>query len=424
MKTIIPPRPETATVLEEKAVRRSDIFRWLRLILGIGLLGTGIYLTWYRFGRVVSRVGYVNAPLIHIYAPMTGVLHLESLQPGQQLPQGTVIGKVNNEKNPQLELDRQNLTSQLQIAKQKLQNLEGQLAQRQELQQYLAKKADQQANLDLDFFRTNLERSERELRAAQAQLALAEKEFNRFSSLAAEGVVPPQRADQALAELEVAREAVATRQAEVKKALVNLQAAKAGLQIDSARTLSFPALRLLELEREITDLQKEKKAVKTTIQQLEQEIKTATRQLQIARAEEIKAPVDSVVWSVSLKTGELGTHVGAGTPLVELVNCQEVWVSALVAERANRQLAVGQLARIRFLDGTKRVVMGRVRAIRGGPGRVRAGIDVAVPPPELVRNEVEVQLELLGQGVANSQSQNFCGVGQSVEVEFLAGEKQ
>ncbi|MCS6959377.1 MAG: HlyD family efflux transporter periplasmic adaptor subunit [Pseudanabaenaceae cyanobacterium SKYGB_i_bin29] len=423
MSTIISP-PTEKLVLPAKFVRRAGLFRWFRLLWGLGLLGLGAYLAWYRFGRVVSRVGYVNAPIIHIHAPMEGVLQLESVQPGQFLPQGTGIGKITNARNPQLEIDLQKIRTELQVSKQKLENLEGQLAQRQQLYQYLVMKAEQQSQLDLNFFRANLERSRRELRSAQAQLALAEKEFKRFTDLAAAGVVPPQRADQALAELHVAQEAVASRQAEMEKNRVALAATEAGLQIDSARTFSFPAIRLLELEREITDLQKEKQTIKTQILQLAAEIKTATKQLQLAQTEEIKTPVDSVVWSVHMKTGTLGTHVGAGTPLLQLVNCADVWVSALVAERASPRLRVGQLARIRFLDGTDRVLRGRVRAIRGGPGRVRVGMDVAVPTPELVRNEVEVQFELVGTERKSLQSGHFCGVGQSVEVEFLAKEQQ
>ncbi len=62
-----------------------------------------------------------------------------------------------------------------------------------------------------------------------------------------------------------------------------------------------------------------------------------------------------------------------------------------------------------------RRISGYVRAIRGGPGKVEVGENIAVPPPDLVRNElaVDVQLDALPPELS---AQNFCGVGQSVEV--------
>jgi hypothetical protein len=47
-----------------------------------------------------------------------------------------------------------------------------------------------------------------------------------------------------------------------------------------------------------------------------------------------------------------------------------------------------------------------------------AGSDVAVPPDELVRNELEVQVTLDDHGEELSDGR-FCSVGQSVEVVFF-----
>jgi len=83
----------------------------------------------------------------------------------------------------------------------------------------------------------------------------------------------------------------------------------------------------------------------------------------------------------------------------------------------NRKLRLGQPAEVRLLDGSNRIYRGWVRSIRGGVGRVTAGADVAVPPDELVRNELEVQVTLDDRGEALAGGR-FCSVGQSVEVIF------
>jgi multidrug resistance efflux pump len=396
---------------------RRNFFRWFRVVLGVGLVVTAGYFFWQRQTRVVSRVGYINAELINIYAPMTGVLRLERVNVGDELPEGQLLGSVTNERNPQIEIDVENLRSRLMIAKNQLRSVNERLNSRQALVDFLTEKANSQAVLDMEFFRANLNRARSELSQAQANLNLARKEAQRFTRLAQEGAVPQQRADQAIAELKTAEALVLSRKAEVDRSISTLNATAQGLQLDSARTFSFPEIRRLDLQREIIDLTQEKREIEVSILVLEKELRKAQLQLNLQREAKIKNPTKSVVWSVNLRTGRLGTPIGAGTPILQLLDCQEVWATALVAEQENKRLRLGQPAEVRLLDGTNRIYRGRVRSIRGGVGRVPAGVDVAVPPNELVRNELEVQVTLDDRGEELSAGR-FCSVGQSVEVVF------
>ncbi len=419
MKTIEKPNMLQGTWKEDsnQSDLRRSFFRWFRVVLGLGLVITSAYLLWQRQTRVVSRVGYLNAELITIYAPITGVLNLERIDVGNVLPEGFNIGSITNERNPQIEIDVENLRSRLLLAKNQLKSVNERLGNRQKLVDFLTKKADSQATLDLQFFRANLDRARNELRQAQANLNLARKEAQRFTRLAQEGAVPQQRADQAIAQLKTAEALVLSRQAEVDRSISALNATQQGLQLDSARTFSFPQIRLLDLEKEIADLTQEKRQIEVSILALEQELRKAQLQLNLQRLAKLKSPIKAVVWSVNFRTGKLGVPIGAGTPIMQLLDCQEVWVTALVAEQENRRLRLGQPAEVRLLDGTNRIYRGRVRSIRGGVGRVPAGVDVAVPPNELVRNELEVQITLEDRGEELSAGR-FCSVGQSVEVVF------
>jgi len=419
MKTLMP-----LTMLKDKQKEetnegnlRRNFFRWFRVIFGVGLVVTAGYLFWQRQSKVVSRVGYINAELITIHAPITGILTLERVDVGGVLPEGLAIGSITNDRNPQIEIDVENLRSRLRLAKSQLQSVNQRLSTRQRLVDFLTEKASSQASLDMEFFRANLDRTRSELRQAQASLNLARKEAQRFTRLAQEGVVSQQRADQAIAELKTAEALVLSRQAEVDRSISALNATQQGLQLDSARTFSFPQIRLLDLEREIADLTQEKRQIEVSILVLEQELHKAQVQLNLQRSAKLKSPIKAVVWSVNVRTGRLGVPIGAGTPILQLLDCQEVWATALVAEQENRKLHLGQPAEVRLLDGTNRVFTGRVRSIRGGVGRVNAGTDVAVPPSELVRNELEVQIALDDRGEELSGGR-FCSVGQSVEVVF------
>ncbi|WAS05397.1 HlyD family efflux transporter periplasmic adaptor subunit [Gloeomargaritales cyanobacterium VI4D9] len=412
--TLFQNKPQETAV--ENNLRRR-FFRWFRILFGAGLMIFAGYLFWQRQTRVISRVGYINAELITIYAPITGTLHLERINVGSVLPKGFLIGSITNERNPQIAIDVENLNSRLRLTQNQLKSVNERLNARQRLADFLTKKTQSQISLDIDFFRANVERARSELKQAQANLELARKEAQRFIRLAEEGAVSQQRADQALAEMKAAEALVASRQAEVDRSLSALTAIQQGLQLDSARTFSFPQIRLLDLQQEITDLIQEKRQLEVSVLTLEQELRKAQLQLNLQREAKLESPVNSVVWSVNIRTGELGVPVHGGTAILQLLDCHEIWATALVTERANRKLRLGQPAEVRLLDGSNRIYRGRVRSIRGGVGRITAGADVAVPPDELVRNEIEVQVTLDDRGEALAGGR-FCSVGQSVEVIF------
>jgi len=234
---------------------------------------------------------------------------------GNVLPQGFTIGAITNERNPQLEIDVENLRSRLLLAQNQLKSVNKRLNNRQRLVDFLTQKAKKQIALDIEFFRANLERARHELQQAQANLELARKEAQRFSRLAQEGAVSQQRADQAIAEMRAAEALVASRQAEVDRSLSALIATQQGLQLDSARTFSFPQIRLLDLQREITDLTQEKREIQVSLLVLEQELRKAQVQLHLQREARLKSPIKGVVWSVNIRTGELGVPVSAGTAI-------------------------------------------------------------------------------------------------------------
>ncbi len=413
--TLFQNKPQETTV--ENNLRRK-FFRWFRILFGAGLMIFAGYLFWQRQTRVISRVGYINAELITIHAPITGILHLERINVGSALPKGFLIGSITNERNPQIAIDVENLNSRLRLTQNQLKSVNERLNDRQRLADFLTKKTQSQISLDIDFFRANVERARSELKQAQVNLELARKEAQRFTRLAQEGAVSQQRADQALAEMKTAEALVASRQAEVDRSLSALTATQQGLQLDSARTFSFPQIRLLDVQKEITDLIQEKRQLEVSVLILEQELRKAQLQLNLQRSAKLESPVSSFVWSVNIRTGELGVPVNMGTAVLQLLDCREIWATALVTERANRKLRLGQPAEVRLLDGSNRIYRGWVRSIRGGVGRVTAGADVAVPPDELVRNELEVQVTLDDHGEALAGGR-FCSVGQSVEVMFL-----
>ncbi len=193
-------------------------------------------------------------------------------------------------------------------------------------------------------------------------------------------------------------------------------AATQGLQLEGSKVLSYPAIRVREITQEIADLQQQQIELEATLKATQQEQAQINQQLALAQAAPIVIPTTGVVWSVPSPTGELGEHIDAGTAVVQLLDCQHLWVDAFLAERQTRDLTVGSEAQVRFLsDRPGTFHKGTVDSIRAGVGRTATGEDVAVPPPELVRREVAVRVRLAETPMTSGE---FCGVGRSVEVTF------
>ncbi|MFN4279534.1 HlyD family secretion protein [Thermosynechococcus sp.] len=398
-------------------IKRQQLFRALRLLFIFSLVAVGVWFLWQRQMRVFSRVGYLNGTLLNIYARISGTLVLEPLQPGQFLHQGQEIGRIANERNPQLETDRQNLETRLAVAQRQRQVLLQKRRSRQQLIAELSYYQREQYRLEVQFAQEALQRVLAELREAQEALTLARLEADRYNRLVHQGAVSRQRADEAIYKARQAEQVVKNKQAELRRYQTNLEAFRKGLQLDSARTFSFPQIRVIDLQIEVVNIEGQIAEVEVTIEQLKREIANIKQQLALQRLVRIRSPIAGVVWSVIHKSGALGIPISAGDPIAKVLDCDDVWATALVAERENARLRVGQPATVRLLDGSDRRLRGWVRAIRGGSGKVVVGETVAVPPPDLVRNELAVDIAL-EELPAELGAQRFCGVGQSVEVIF------
>ncbi|MCS6943593.1 MAG: HlyD family efflux transporter periplasmic adaptor subunit [Geminocystis sp.] len=407
-------QPQVDSGERGKAIRRA-MFKALRVAFGLALIGVAGYLLWNRQRYVVSRVGYLNGAVIDMYATITGTLTLKDLRPGDALKKGEVVGEIRNERNPQLETDRQNLETRLAVALARKKSLTRKLANRIQLINQFKDYKENQINLEVKYFESVVEATLAQLKEAEEALAFAKLEADRYSFLAREGVVAQNVADAAITKAEQAAKVVENKKAELRRQQAALEAVRKGLQLDSARNFSFPQIRLLDLEVEKKEIEAELLENETTITQLRREIEIINRQLALQRSAQLKAPNDTVVWSVIHKTGPLGIPISAGDPVLKLLDCKDVWATGLVSERANAKLYIGQPARVRLLDGTGREIKGTVRAIRGGVGKVQVGENVAVPPPDLVRNELAVDVTLQ-QLPSDLTAGNFCGVGQSVEI--------
>lgn len=397
-------------------VSRQLIFKLLRLGLGIGGLVLVVNLLWARSQVLISRQGVVNAPIITVRSPLEGKLTLMAMEPGTVLTANTAIGTVENPRQAQLVVDQQRITGQIeQILSQRL-GLQARLQNRQALLNQFRQEARQQQTLQNNYQAQRVNQMRSDLVAAQSAAAVAALEAQRYSTLAERGAVARSIADQKIATAEQTAAGVQRQQAVLAQALAEQTAAAQGLQLEGSRVFSYPDVRVREINQEMADLRQQQANLDATLQATRQELTYIDQQLALAQIAPIVSPTTGVVWSVPSPTGALGDHIEAGGTVVQLLDCNNLWVDAFVSERQVSTLQVGAQARVRFLSnrsGTWHA--GTIASIRAGVGRTATGDDVAVPPPELVRREVAVRVRLEEVPLPPAE---FCGVGRSVEVRF------
>ncbi|TVQ14564.1 MAG: HlyD family efflux transporter periplasmic adaptor subunit [Leptolyngbya sp. DLM2.Bin27] len=397
-------------------VYRRLIFKLLRLGLGIGGLVLVANLLWARSQTLISRQGVVNAPVITVRSPLEGKLTLIALEPGAVLTASAAIGTVENPRQAQLVIDRQHTTGQIEQILSQRQGLQARLQNRQALLNQFQQEARQQQTLQNNYQAQQVNQMRSDLVAAQSAAAVAALEAQRYSTLAERGAVARSVADQTIATAEQTAAGVQRQQAALTQALAEQAAAAQGLQLEGARVFSYPDVRVREINQEMADLRQQQADLDATLRATRQELIYIDQQLALAQTAPIVSPATGVVWSVPSPTGALGDHIEAGSTVVQLLDCDNLWVDAFVSERQVSTLQVGEQARVRFLSdrpGTWRA--GTIASIRAGVGRTATGDDVAVPPPELVRREVAVRVRLAEVPLTPAE---FCGVGRSVEVTF------
>lgn len=393
---------------------RQTVFKFLRLGTGIGVLAIlGSYL-WRSQTSVVSHQAYINAPILSLHSPMQGQLTLNNLMPGETLTAGTQIGQVQNVRTPEIEVNRQQLQSQLRLNQSQLRLLQQKIANRRQLLAEFSQKLVLQQNYQATYHTQQIRLQEAQLRDAQHAAKLADVQAERYGSLVKAGAVSRDRADQAVTAAQRANEVVRNRQADLSQSRAEQAASSNGLQLSGSKTFSLPDIRARELRTEIADLEEQVQVLRTQIEQDNLKIAHISQQLTLKQNAPITVPTDSVVWSVERRSGALGQHVDSGDALIKLLDCKQVWVDAFMAEEDVRSLQIGSAVNVRLLtDGQQDQIEGRIQSIRSGVGRVVTGQDVALPPPELVKRAVAVRIMLASEDL---KPERFCSVGRSVEV--------
>lgn len=379
------------------------------------------------FSQIRSVQAFVNGEIIFVRASIPGELELKSekIKLSKQLEKGTQIGTIKSTaENPQvsvLKIDKQQLKTRLHDVQQQISGVKQQIRSRTKLMNLFKQQALTQRMLQVKYAHQQIKQLEEEIAREQARKKVTLADAQRFASLAKEGAETVSRAENQIAQAQQASAVVKEAQSRIELAKLNLEATKAGLQLEGTRTLSYPETRVLELDVELIDLKQQQRNLEEQIQSIQSQLSVTSKELQVQQNVLVLAPTTGVIWSIDSQSQEI---VEANKSIIQLLNCQNLWIEAFINETDANKLVVGQEAQINLNNSSNSNVQwkGRVETIRAGTGRVEVGQYVVEPPPEIARRQLPVRVAAVRIKVdwhKTPRFDDFCLAGRSVNVRFI-----
>ncbi len=407
----------------------------LAIFLFVGLVSLGLAMLAPYVLFIQSTKANINGKLIYIRPPIPGELILNDYQSGQPVTKREKLGSVNNPRTDSLILKREELESQLSKSQKELESLREQLKNYQNLIEeidtqaaLLKQKRSQQQRLDNKKTDFEIERLKRRVNQADAEFKIkieekisAQKEAQRFEKLAKQGAIAFNNyeklqsiANQSQKEADKAYEAY-------QQTIVELDASKYRLSSEQINYLARiedtegqQQQLIIHKQQVLTqkiNLAHQISSIEAQIQSLKNEQIQIKKQMQVSAFASIQSPIDGAIWSVIAQPHE---YVEANSPILAIVDCNKRWVEALFSEDNAAQLQPNSLVKIKILDSNKKILQGRIEAIRAGIGRISPGEDVAIDKKELPKRQVALRISV--EWPEDSNYQEYCYVGRSVEV--------
>lgn len=332
-------------------------FRWLRWLIPAVVVAilAGMGVRWWLqrpTDDVLQLSGRIEGYETNLGTKVGGRIEQVSVREGDTVDRGEVIARLEDDE----------LQAQLAAAKASYEAAQRQITQAQ-LQQQVLQSQIRETELALEQStgdatgRVNqaeatVATAQAQLAAAQAQqqeaaaaLRLAQLEQDRFASLVAAGAIPQQQFDRVQTQLQTAEQTLQARQAAVAAAQRQVNAAQGGLT--QARTAELnPDIRSAQIER----LQKQLVQATAQLEAVQAEANRAQAQQAEVEARlanlAIASPIDGVVLSRMVEPGEV---IAAGTPVVSVLNLNDVFLRGYIPQGRLGEVRVGQAARV-FLD--------------------------------------------------------------------------
>lgn len=381
--------------------------RCLKTVAGLAILLTVGWMPMQRLFQVSSVEAVVNAQIVTVRAPIGGVVAegLEGLRVGSTVPAGWKLATLANARADRSAVER--AAEELGAAREEQEALASRIARLAELRADIGKRVEAFRADRKDSLAARMAEADAALAGAEAVLGRAEAEFRRQTSLAASGAAARSARDDARRDLDVA--AAVADQAKARKAALAVEAgalAQSRFFGDGYDDEPRSAQRLDDLAETMAALEADKARLDARVERLRDGLAREQAQFALASGAVLEAPAAGQVWELFTAPGE---QVVAGQPLVSVLDCSKLLVTAAVTEAVYNTLSVGMPASFTLREGA-RALPGKVVQLSGVSS---AASNFAILPSALTKEAYRALVAVEGM-----QQEGSCPVGRTGRVVF------
>lgn len=384
-----------------------------RVLLGVGLLGLGAWSVAPGLVHPTSTDAVVNAEVVTVRAPVDGQLAAGlGVAVGDRVAAGDEVARVRALRPDSARRD--GLVLELSAQRQLLAALNAEDGELARLERELSGRAAayrSSAGRALALARAE---AEARVQAAEARRAQAAAERGRKQALYDKDLIAPPMMEGVRAAERAAEAEVAAARAERARLQAEGNAVRGGRMVGGGGDdTSYAGQRRDEVRLKRAGRKVDMAQARARVAELaRQEAAEAARAGASAEAV-LAAPLTGVVWR---RLAAEGDAVRAGDPVLGVVDCGKLFLTAVLPKRFFAELKAGDRASAR-LAGTDEPVAAVVESVRAA-GNAQANAAAAVAPVAEEGRDVVVTLAVRDGARLGNRSDNLCQVGQRASVTF------
>ncbi len=384
-----------------------------RLILAAFLLGLLLFVYMPRLFYTYSINAAVSARTVQIVAPIPGEITFDLPLFGQEVKKGEAIASFFNPTVDKVKLEQ--LSIDQKYYKERITASETEITKNKELFDELSK--SWQTYLDSMEQRTilTLHRTEDRQQQSLAALDMAWRDYNRKKDLAGRGFASRSEYDTSKSRYQEAQETVDQDENDIRTYLSQIDALRQGISVNADGRSDYPGQKqkMDDIQMKINDISSRIDEYKVKLKNIEDVRKAEGDRITLLANRKVDSPVNGAVWRLfSAK----GIFVEQNTPIMELLDCSNVFVDVALPERLFEKIKPGQKAYIK-LNGSSSEVEGEISYVRGGSIDPRvSGLMVGLPNVQRQR-EIQVLVKFKEDSLKQVPG-DFCHVGRTGQVRF------
>lgn len=394
-------------------IKTSSPWQLFRISLGIFLLFALAYFYIPRIFHTYSTAAVVTAKLIPIRAPISGYVETEVPPIGTEIDKNTSVLALNNPNVDKSELDT--LTIEMESLKNSINATEKEMGDLKKVQDDLSKSRDEYVKSLIERTTIELEIAKTNLKESQATFDEDKKKLERKQKLGKKGYSSQQDQESADFSTQRAEANLEELTLQIKRYETQIESLRKGIFIntDGRTDVSYQEQRINDIRIKLVDMNQGIDEKKAKITVLQQTIKTKTELLGRLGKSEVKLPVQGAIWKVHVSKGN---YIEKNTPLFDVIDCNDLYVSATVSGKMFERLKVGQKAKI-LLNGADRYIDGHIAYMRGSALDSSFTSIMVGRSTQDASHDMEILVKLDTNQLKDMKG-DFCNVGRVGDVRF------